>query len=307
MYFLFFFAAVNLLDNIFNNVTPPAFWPCDLYTTASAITFYLLTPNFLAWWKACWAEQEPILSPEQKNIQKKYRRKVFLLLGLYILAIIILTPTIPEPSLLLFLMATGLFILLLGGLFIFYKKKGLFIPVSSNKNTQYVFMTAFLSWIIGFIVFILFGFEFALPALLVILISLILSYFIRGNSRFLIPGISIISADYGWRFLNLIIYSNAIPANANLSDIIIAKLALGITILLGIIWLVKRPGVLPILFLTIISIYRYASITFFIFSGTYATEMSKSQLTSIVIFLSFWIIIAPLLFWFLGIRERWLR
>lgn len=167
----------------------------------------------------------------------------------------------------------------------------------AGKNQYYMLSTMLISWALGLMTYELLKFNFVTPMIVIILLSLILRFVLRTNKQFLIPGVAAVVADYGWRLINGFFYEpdfiSSIPAKA----------LLGLVLLVGIIWWFKRPGIFPILFLTIVETYRFFGVAHNTLLGASTNNLDVTELTIIFSFLSMWMLMLPLFLWFVGLRE----
>jgi hypothetical protein len=166
-----------------------------------------------------------------------------------------------------------------------------------DRIKRYFIIAGLISWILGAVIFGLFKTTFTIPALFTIGFCVILSVLIRGEKRFLIPGVSIILADYVWRTIDLSFLMH-VPISA-----IISEIGLGILMLIGIIWLMKKPGLWPILLLSLILLYRTVTMLDVMLHESFIYSISFFQVFMICGFLFCWMLVFPLVLWGVGMRE----
>jgi len=296
-YLFLVLAAVNLIFNFVNHA-----WLLELYSATTITILFMLNPHFLNWWQKRNDRNNP-------DSFKQFAITTFLItkhnkfqLFYWVTALVV-----SIVAVCLYAGYTGYALLawLLAIFLVLYIVKNLFYSILPPEwflhdiNTGYVFLSVFLSWGAAYLIISEVGTNFIKPMILAVLFCLIGFSLIRHNTRYLMPGCALILADIVWQIFRYIQDDLGYTA-----PIITTGCVLIVAMLIGLIWLVKKPGILPIAYLTLFQLFRFSGFTYQAVDRVTSNELSSAEVTYYLLYLVCWMYIVPLLFWFIGLSQR---
>lgn len=116
-----------------------------------------------------------------------------------------------------------------------------------KEEAYFIILAAFFSWLIGELFYFM-GTHWLVPAVSIIVIGLTAGYFVTNNKKYLIPAITVYCADVIWSGVKLYrVYADigTIQLLYGCADVLL--------MIIGIIWLILKPSLKSIIYLTIIS------------------------------------------------------
>lgn len=299
---LFFF---NIFSNIYYG-----WWSADVYTTGTFILLCMLNPYFIDWWKHRLDPTSPMnlnMKSPNKNLIKQYRITIVIFAVTFALLFCIASYLSEsfEDNQNIILSSCLIIAMIVAAIYIFIAKlNGKLVnpdvnapPAVKDKKLSYVFNVLFAAWPIGYLIYYVLNIHFILPTILVLILCVLLSLFIKDSTRYLIPGVVVLLADFGWRLINIFFYASSVPLTYIISEIVLA-----IAILAGVIWLLKKPGYSPILFLGAIVLFRYIMVMHHLFSQL-STFYTVKQDIMVGSFLTCWVLLAPIILWLVGFKS----
>lgn len=296
-YGLIVVAICNLVLNIHEGT-----WAGDYYTTGVAVLLFLLNPFYLDWWNKRAIPEAVQNHHITAAVDEKSKRQYILEIIGWVIAVILFGMVIPALVPIDYselVMSFGLLILISAAYLIGKmrkkSKKNITFSFIFDQDTRYAAYALFASWILGVVIYAVMTRYFVLVTTVTIVTSLLISYFIRGNSRFFAPAIAIIVADFVWRAVNILI-----SGGMTLPYVLHVELVSVILITAGSYWLLKRPGILPIFFLSLLQMHHLIDAIYSMLSQASYFNVTIQNLTVFLIFSACWMLILPIMLLFLG-------
>lgn len=296
-YLFFILAVANVIFNIFHHG-----WVQEIYSVVIVLLLYSLNPLFLNWWGKRNARNNPSsflqFMNETYQVAKYNKLRILCLMTIWVASAvgIYYYTNYTGYSLLSAILAIFISIYVFQQLFYSLLSPEWFLH---DINTGYVFLGVFASWMISAIMFEKLDADFLLPMILTGIICLLGIYFARGSTRFLVPGCSVILADIIWQVIRY--FQN----NASLTpEFIITESILIVAMLIGLVWLLKKPSVMPIIYLAIFQLFRF---TAFVYQGVdraIGETLTTPEVTYYILYLVCWMYIVPLIFMFKGLMQQ---
>lgn len=296
-YFFLALALANLIFNIFNHT-----WVQEIYSGVIALLLYTLNPFFLSWWhKRNFRNNPSSFTQFVKDtflIAKHNKFEIFSWLGALILAIaaICFFTGYTGNALLGWLMAIFIGIYILKKLFYAMLPPEWFLH---DVSTGYVFLAVFIAWGVSDLMLQKLGTNFILPMCLAALFCLIGFHYIRDNKRYLIPGCALVLADIGWQIVRFIQNNPTLTPQDLLTEVLLI-----VAMLIGLIWLLKKPGILPIIYLALFQLFRFTAFTYQAIDRITYETLTTPEVTYYILYLVCWMYIVPLIFWFNGLIQQ---
>jgi hypothetical protein len=295
-YLFLILTAISFVFNIYHEM-----WTQEVYSVAIITLLFMLTPYFSRWWQKRNARSNPVsfwdLTKEtyllaKLNINKLLFWALFLILS--IMGVCFYTGYTGQ-ALLGGLLAVYVLIFGFKNLFSLILPPDWFLH---DINTDYVFISVFVGyWLSDFISQKL-GVYFILPMVLSAALCLTGFFLVRQNNRYLIPGCAIVLADIIWQLIRL-----SQDNSGYLSTLITTEVVLVVAMLIGFVWLIKKPGVMPIIYLALFQLFRFSGFTYEATNHAIADKLSVEETTAYGLYLVCWMYIVPLLFWMIGLRQ----
>lgn len=289
-YFFLFLAAANIIVNIFIGR-----WTLDFYAAVSAFLLCLLTPKFLPWWQQ--RDSRGVLSGNWAAIIKHLFDQKFEIL-FWAAAFVIVWVAIYA-----YWDFTGHIILgwiagLCVSVYIVKKFLVAIIPpqfIFQEKSTRYVGLVVLISWIASVLIYRDLNGHFVMPTIIALLLGLGGMYLVRGNTRFLVPGCALVLADLFWQIIRFIRNNDLFTYQVLSSEIIIV-----VAMLIGVAWMFKKPGVLPIVFLMLFQLFRFSAFTYQAIDRASVATLTTPEVTFYMVYLVCWMFITPMVLLFVG-------
>lgn len=290
-------AAVNLIFNICNHA-----WLQEFYSATIIILLFMLNPYFVVWWQNRNMRNNPlsfrIFLNETYLIAKLNKLKLFYWFSALVVSIV---------AVVLYTRYTGYILLgwLLAIFLIIYISKKLFYSILSPEwflhdvNTGYVFLSIIISWAVAYLMDQQLGDNFITPMTLAVIICLIGFHQIRSSTHFLIPGCALILSDIIWQVIRHI--QNDMGYTP---QVVTAECVLISAMLVGLIWLIKKPGIPPIAYLALFQLFRFSSFAYQAIYNAISNALSAPEVTYYILYLVSWMYIVPLLFWLIGLMHQ---
>ena len=291
-------AAILAALTLFYNIED-GWWAADLYTLSFVVLVFLQSPHFVEYWHnySYKAQSSKAVKPTATQI-KHYRIMVFImdcsflfpLLGFYNLSY-------PDYTNLLIL-GSGVLAFILGTTYLIIANQGSkrVAGTAADKSLGCTVLAIFATWPLAFLTLELARNIFVIPAVLMIVLGALAIYGLRGNMRYLAAGSIAVLSDYLWRVGVALFYAPSLQ-----TSMISMQVITGAAIIGGLIWLLKKPGLMPLLFLTLIIASRYFIVMHQLFKHVSA-NISTAQLAQVSVFQTCWMLITPVLLWAIGLR-----
>ena len=289
-YLFLVFALISFILNIFYQE-----WLEDYYAFTGIALLFMLNPYFSIWWKNRNNRQMPVSFLHFcKEIYWVAKQNKLVVLGWIVFLAVTVFLVFAYTS------YTG-YVLLGSILFIFAVLFALKHVVNAllppewflhDSSTRYVFLAVFIVIITSHFIRIRLGGDFIIPMGLAVIFSLIGFYWIKDSSRFFMPGCALILADLAWQIIRFMHETNLTPVH-----VLLTQLILIIAMIVGIIWLVKKPGIFPILYLVLFQLFRISGFIIQALDRFVSDNLSSTDVTYYVLYLVCWMYIVPFLFW----------
>ncbi len=295
-YLFLVLTAVSLISNLYYKR-----WTQEIYSVVIVMLLFMLTPHFSRWWQKRNERNNPSsfwsFLKETWLLANYNKSKLFFWIFFLIVSI---------TAICFYMGLTNQ--ALLGGLLVvfvlIYGLKNLFSLIMPPEwflhdvNTEYVFLSVLIAyWLSDFISQKL-SFQFTLPMTIAAIVCLAGFFWVRTSSRYLIPGCALVLSDIIWQLLRLIqdneAYSNSLAMTV---------FFLVITMLIGLIWLIKKPGMMPIVYLTLFQLFRFSTFSYEATERAISNDLSVSEASDYMLYLVCWMYIVPLLFWMIGFKQ----
>ncbi len=295
-YLFLILAGINFLVNLYYQAGVEEF-----YSLCVAILFAMLTPYFAVWWENRNNRNNP--SSFWQFLKETYLIATHNKLRLvsWIAALVISMVSVhyytnyTNYTLLGSLLAVFLVLYILKKLFFSILPPEWFLH---DINTGYVLLSACSAWALSYLIKLEVGNNFILPMLFAVIFASLGFSLVHQKTRYFVPGSALILADMAWQLVryvqNGIIYTPAL---------IITDIVLIVTMLVGLRWLIKKPGILPIVYLSLFQLFRFSAFSYQAIDHVASADFSVAEVTYYVLYLVCWMYIAPLLFWFVGFAQ----
>ncbi len=162
----------------------------------------------------------------------------------------------------------------------------------TKAEAKFTIWTALFCWV-GAVLIGTVGTHFVFPALLVVLFGLIVGKCVKGPRSFLVPAAAIYFADAGWQLTKIVRYYDLLT----LTDIV-PIVTFAILIVIGVIWLIKKPGKYPILYLSILQVSSFMTSVAALFGHDFITRnpinFNFIIMIGAIIFFLIWKLVIPL-------------
>lgn len=273
----------------------------EIYSWIMLMLLFMLTPYFSLWWQKRNARNNPVSFWDfVKDTYLVARLNKYKLLFWILFLVVSITGVFffagfTNEALLSWLLAVFILIFGLKKLFRLILPPEWFLH---DINTNYVFLSVLIAYWSSNLINNKLSANFIIPAILVAVICVTALFLIRKNTRYLIPGCALILADILWQCVRLIQNNSGYPPS-----FILTMIVLVITMLIGLVWLIKKPGVLPIAYLALFQLFRFSNFTYEAMGHVIANDLSLYEVTAYAIYLVCWMYIVPLLFWMIGLIQ----
>ncbi len=295
-YLFLLLTAISFVANFYHEM-----WLQEIYSIVVAMLLFMLTPDFARWWQKRNDRNNPVsfwnFAKETMLLAKYNKYKLFfwvVFLTVSITAICFYTGYTNE-ALLGSLLVVFILIYGLKNLFSLILPPEWFLH---DVSTEYTFFTVFIAYWLADLITQKLGFEFLLPMLLAATLCLAGFFLVQKNNRYLIPGCALILADILWQLLRLI-QNNDTYTHSFITTVIVLVLAM----LIGLLWLIKKPGVFPIVYLALFQLFRFSTFTYEATDHAISNDLSLSEASDYILYLVCWMYIVPMLFWIVGLKQ----
>ncbi|HSW93279.1 MAG TPA: hypothetical protein VLJ15_02865 [Gammaproteobacteria bacterium] len=294
--FFIVLTAASFIFNLYDGM-----WPQEVYSLVIVMLLFMLTPHFSRWWQKRNERNNPdsfLNFAKDAWLLTKYN-KYDLLFWVFFLILSITAVCFYTGLTNQILLGNLLAVFLL-----IYGFKNLFFVILPpewflhDANTEYTFFSVFIAWWLSHLIAQKMGVQFTLPMIMAAVTCLGGFYLVKKNNRYLMPGCALVFADLIWQLLRLIQESDTYS-----SSLITTVLILVITLLIGLIWLIKKPGIMPIVYLTLFQLFRFSTFSYEATENAVANNLSVSEASDYTLYLVCWMYIVPLLFWIVGSRQ----
>lgn len=288
--------VMSLVSNLYYNM-----WPREIYSVVIAMLLFMLTPHFSCWWQKRNERNNPIsiwnFAKETWLLAKynKYKLIFWIFFLIVSMTAICFYTGFTNEVLLGSLLAVFSLIYGLKNLFILILPPEWFLH---DVDTEYTFLSVFIAYWLSDLVSQKLGFQFTLPMIMAAISCLVGFFLVPKNNRYLVPGCALVLADILWQLLR-IVRANEIYSSSLITTVFI----LVMTILIGLVWLVKKPGVMPIVYLTLFQLFRFSTFSYEATERAISNDLSVSEVSDYTLYLVCWMYIVPLLFWMIGLRQ----
>ena len=296
-YLFLVLASINLIANIYNDA-----WVRDLYSTVIVMMLFLITPCFSSWWGSRNARSNPDsfwqLAKETCLVAKHNKFKLIFWILFLIGTIYAAYWYVEYTGGLLLGWLLSFFLIL----FVLNNVLNLILPPEwflHDINTRYVYVSLFIAWLVSYLIFQKLGIYFIVPMLFTVVFTLIGLYRVRHDAiRFLIPGCAVILADIAWQVIRF-----ARSETGNTLGFTITVCILTVAIVIGLIWLLKRPGIFPIIYLMLFQLFRFSGFLYQGMNRLATNELTMHEFGLYILYLVCWMYLVPLVFWFVGLMQ----
>lgn len=295
-YLLLGLTAISFTFNLYHGM-----WSQEVYSAAIVVLLFMLTPYFSRWWQMRNARNNPVsflAFAKETYLIAKYNTGKILFWTFFLIAStvgVFFYAGLTHEALLSWLLLIFLLLFAFKNLFRLILPPEWFLH---DINTVYVFLSVFIACWLSNLIQTKLGTHFITPMLLTTAFCLVGLFLVKQSNRYLIPGCALILADIAWQILRIIPNYNSYPSN-----IFITQSVLVITMLIGLVWLVKKPGVMPILYLALFQLFRFSGFTYEAINHAIKDNILANEATIYTIYLVCWMYIVPLLFWMVGLRQ----
>ncbi|MEO8401383.1 MAG: hypothetical protein ABI597_06230 [Gammaproteobacteria bacterium] len=295
-YFFLALAAANLLFNLSNRT-----WLQEIYSLTTVVLLLMLTPYFFAWWQNRNNRNNPTslwqFLRDTYLIAKYNKFRVLSWMTVLIISLggVYYYTEYTGYTLLSWLLTIFITLCICKKIFYFILPPEWFLH---DINTGYVFLSVFIACCTAYLMELELGTNFIIPMLLAVAFSMI-GFLVHRKSRYFIPGCALILADIFWQIIRFI--ENGITYTP---QVFITDMVLIAAILIGLWWLIKKPGILPITYLALFQLFRFSAFTYQAVDRVTSTNISTEGITYYILYLVCWMYIAPLLFWFIGLAQQ---
>lgn len=296
-YLFFALATANVIYNILHHA-----WVQEVYSAIIVLLLYTLNPLFLNWWENRNSRNNPSsmrqFASDTYQIAKynKLRIVFWMMMWGASIAGIHFYSNYTEYSLLAWIV--GIFI----SIYIFKQLFYSMLPPEwflHDINTGYVFLGVFSAWGISEIMLEKLGAEFVSPMLIAAVICILGIYFARGAVRFLVPGCTVILTDIIWQVVRYFQDGMTLTPQFIITECILIS-----AMLIVLVWLIKNPGILPIVYLAIFQLFRFTAFVYQGVNKVVVDSLTTPEVTYYILYLVCWMYIVPLLFLFKGVMQQ---
>jgi hypothetical protein len=296
-YLFLILAALNLIFNLYHQA-----WLLELYSATTIALLFMLNPYFFNWWQKRNERNNPDSFKQFAlatfMIAKYNKFQLFYWVTLLVVSIVAVCFYAGYTGYALLAWLLAIFLTLYIARHLFYS----ILPPEwflHDINTGYVFLSVFLSWGAAYLIILEVGTNFIKPMILAVVFCSIGFHLIRHNTRYLMPGCAVILADIVWQIIRYVQDDMGYTA-----PVITTGLVLISAMLIGLIWLVKKPGILPVAYLSLFQLFRFSGFTFQAVDRITSSQLSSAEVTYYLLYLVCWMYIVPLLFWLIGLSQR---
>ncbi len=295
-YLFFALSAISFIYNLYYKL-----WTQEIYSVTTAMVLFMLTPHFSQWWQKRNERGNPSslwdFAREAWLLTKYNKYKLFFWISFLIVSItgICFYTGFTNQALLGSLLA---------GFCIVYGLKNIFCLILPPEwflhdvSTEYIFLSVFIAYLLSDYISQKLSVHFTLPMIIVALTCLVGFILVKKTNRYLIPGCALIFADIVWQLIRLMQENNIYS-----SSFITTVCILVVTMLIGLIWLIKKPGVMPILYLVLFQLFRFSTFSYEAIERANSNDLSVPEASDYMLYLVCWMYIVPLLFWIIGLRQ----
>lgn len=288
--------VASLVFNLYHGM-----WAQEIYSVVIVMLLFMLTPHFSSWWQKRNDRNNPAsfwsFAKETWLLVKYNKYDLFFWVFFLILSITAVCFYTGFTNQVLLGSLLAVFLLI-------YGFKNLFVVILPPEwflhdiNTEYTFFCVFIAWWLSDLISQKLGFQFTLPMIIAAVTCLAGFFLIKKNNRYLVPGCALVLADIIWQLLRLI-QENDTYTNSLVTTIFILVL----TMVIGLIWLVKKPGIMPIVYLVLFQLFRFSTFSYEATENAISNNLSVSEASDYTLYLVCWMYIVPLLFWIIGLRQ----
>lgn len=294
-YAFFLIAAANLIFNIYRG-----WWAPEIYASVMALLLCQLNPLFMQWWNRSYApaslQQDPLSSPFKKHFMENKFEAMF-----WLAAIVISCFAVDQYWNYTGHIALGWVVGVCAVFYFFWKMLTSIVSpelMNHDGETKYILFVVAASWAASELIYKEIGVHFVLPIGITLVFALVGMFFIKGKSRFLVPGTAMISADLIWQIIRFYQTNSLFTLPVQSAEIVLL-----IAVVIGFIWLFKQPSILPIFFLTLFQLYRFSAFTFEAVDRASTSSLTTPEVTFYLLYLECWMFIVPLLLLYTGVRQ----
>lgn len=295
-YFFLVLAAVNFIFNLYNHT-----WLLEIYSLTTVVLFSMLTPYFYSWWQNRNNRNNPTslrqFLSDTYLIAKhnKFRLLCWLIVLVVSLGGVYSYTDYTGYTLLSWLLTLFITLYVCKKIFSFIMPPEWFLH---DINTGYVFLSVFIAWCAAYLMELELGTNFIIPMLFAVAFSMA-GFLVHRKSRYFIPGCALILADIPWQIIRFLESGITYTPQVFITDLVLI-----VAILIGLWWLIKKPGILPITYLALFQLFRFSAFTYQAVDRVATTNISTAEITYYILYLVCWMYIAPLLFWFIGLAQQ---
>jgi len=288
--------AISFISNLYYKM-----WSQEIYSVAIAMLLFMLTPHFSSWWQKRNARNNPIsflaFAKEALLLAKYNKYKLFFWILFIIVAITVICFYTGFTDQVLLGSLLAVFVLIYG----FKNLFSVILPPEwflHDVSTEYTFLSVFIAYWLSDLISQKLGFQFTLPMIMAATTCLAGFFLVHKNNRYLIPGCALVFADIIWQLLRFT-RENEAYSHSFLATVAI----LVMTMLIGLFWLVKKPSIMPIVYLVLFQLFRFSTFSYEATERAFSNDLSASEASDYTLYLVCWMYIVPLLFWMVGLRE----
>jgi len=295
-YLFWVLTALSFISNLYYKL-----WTLEIYSVVIVMLLFMLTPHFSRWWKKRNERNNPVSF-------RNFAKETLLLAkyNIYKLLFWIVLLTVSITAIYFYTRFTDQVLLgtLLTVFFLVYGLKNIFFLILPPEwflhdvNTEYTFLSIFAAYWLSNLISHKMGSQFTLPMIMAAISCLAGFFLLHKNSRYLMPGCALVFADIIWQIFRLIRENDTYS-----SSFIMTVFILVMTMVIGLIWLVKKPGVMPIVYLALFQLFRFSTFSYEAIERAISNDLSLSEASDYTLYLVCWMYIVPLLFWMIGLRQ----
>lgn len=294
------FLILAVVNAIFNIVTYS--WLQDFYSATIVTLLFMLNPHFMNWWQSRNSRNNPasflMFAKETFMIAKHNKAGLFFWISFLIASIAAVCFYTGYTGHVLLSWLLLVFIIL----YVLKQLINTMLPPEwflHDINTGYVFLSVFIAICTANLLIYEVADNFIMPMIFAVIFCLAEFHFIHRKTRFLAPGCAIILADLAWQIAR-VMQDNAAYAPQTLVTVVVIMAA----IVINLIWLLRKPGILPIFCLTLFQLFRLLGFTNEALDRYISTNISSTDVAYYILYLVSWMYITPLLFLFTGLDQR---
>jgi len=296
-YFFLALAIINFIFNVYQQTLVK-----EYYSFAVAALLAMLNPYFAVWWQNRNSRNNPTSFSQFLRDTYLISKHNKLWLFCWLAALVIL-----MTGVYFYTNYTGYTLLgwLLGIFIVLYILKKLYLSVLPPEwflhdvNTGYVLLSVVIASALAYLIYLELGTNFILPMSFAVIFSFIGFYLVHQTSRYFVPGCALILADVPWQLIRY-----AQNGTHYTPQLVITDIVLIITMLIGLRWLLKKPGILPITYLALFQLFRFSAFAYQAIDHAVWREFSGEEVTYYILYLVCWMYIVPLLFWFVAFAQQ---